>query len=156
MLRDLSADNDFFVAAGDEGRVVTDRGGGWHEIDLGTSMDFVSVNAWEGIIAASGPEGFAFGDGESAIDCATAAPFTALFARSHHGGSGTALTLLSEQKVLELWRDGTDLRSCSRPADFAGSPRDVGLAYGSVMDGIGGYALTTGGTYWRLEWSSAE
>jgi hypothetical protein len=141
--------------AGENGRIATDRDGDWTEIDSGSSMDFVSISAFNGIWAAGGADGFVFGDTEHAIPCEFGSAYSATFVHESFASSDTilSLTALAADHVVEIVATPAGVVSCVQPTDFAGAPRNADYWPGGA-DAVFGYALTTGGLYRRVEYAT--
>ncbi|MCK9462047.1 MAG: hypothetical protein M0R80_20665 [Proteobacteria bacterium] len=142
----------YLVAAGDGGRILTNRTGWWIEIDSGTTMDFLSLSADGGAYAAGGPGGFVYGDGEHIMSCASESTFSAMLIHSDFlpPWSGNGVSALAEDRVVEVYSTGLALAACYRPIDFAGTPHYAGPGP-FPTDSCDGHAVTTGAVYRRTE-----
>jgi hypothetical protein len=149
---------DGMLAAGANGRLVTNRNGDWEEIDTGTSIWFTAVSARDGIWAAGGDGGFVFGDAEHAVACTNdEVDYSAILAHpSYETWSGVGVSALSTAHVFEVWeRFDTEPGSCVGATGYLGAPRDAGIwPFGA--DITFGYALTTRGLYLRAEYSGID
>jgi hypothetical protein len=140
--------------AGADGRIATNHGGDWTDIDSGTGIDFVAVSARAGIWAAGGAGGFVFGDGEHVIPCFDDHDYTAMFVHeSYEDWTSPAVTALSDEAVFEIWGDEYGFSSCVSSPGYTGAPLDADL-WPFITDMMDGYALTAGGLYLRTEYSS--
>jgi hypothetical protein len=131
------------VAAGDGGRILTNRTGAWVEIDSGTAMDFHSVSAEGDAYAAGGAGGFVFGDGEHVMSCESGSTFSAMLLYS-------GVSALAEDRVVEVYSTGSSLAACTRPIAFSGVPLYAGRGP-FPTDSCLGHAVTTGAVYIRAE-----
>jgi hypothetical protein len=135
-------------AAGDGGRVVSNRGGAWEEIETGASISFTSVSAWADSWAAGGDGGFVFGDGAHVAACLLdVGAVTAVYARE---SSLPEISALSEGRILEVWNEDAGFGWCARTPAYDGVPRNAGN-WPFVVDAAFGYALTSSGLYLRFE-----